>query len=39
MTEAQIGHNGQLKSICERINNLEDEKKGNYILDSLARKR
>lgn len=27
MTEATIGHNGQLKSIVERINRLEDDKK------------
>ncbi len=27
MTEVTIGHNGQLKSITERINRLEDEKK------------
>lgn len=27
MSEPQAGHNGQLKSILERINRLEDEKK------------
>lgn len=27
MTEATIGHNGQLKSLTERINAIEDEKK------------
>lgn len=27
MDEPQAGHNGQLKSICERINRMEDEKK------------
>lgn len=27
MNEATLGHNGQLKSIVERINRLEDDKK------------
>jgi len=27
MSEPSIGHNGQLKSVVERINNLENEKK------------
>ncbi len=27
MSEATVGHNGQLKSITERINTLEDQKK------------
>jgi len=27
MSEAQPGHNGQIRSITERINRLEDEKK------------